>query len=242
MSAVSAVSEAVAPPSPRMAALDLSDASATNLRVQPAVSTFAATTDEADDVALDGGDSFAEPTRSEAFADASEAAPPAPILTQTTAMLPGEVTGAVPLRLDVPRGGVEADSVRLAPEHAETAAGLPVPSTIPGDEPAVRAVLQQYGSAYTRLDARAARVVWPSVDGRALARAFEALESQQVVFERCDVFVQGSEARAACRGSATYVPRVGDRRPRTEPRQWTFRLEKAADANWRIASADIRAR
>ena len=103
-------------------------------------------------------------------------------------------------------------------------------------------MLARYGAAYSRLDAGAARAVWPSVDSRALARAFDTLQSQSVVFDRCDVDVQGRVAQATCHGSSTYVPRMGERSPRTESRQWTFKLEKHDDARWQIRSAETRAR
>lgn len=103
----------------------------------------------------------------------------------------------------------------------------------------MRAVLRRYEVAYGRLDARAAQAVWPSVDARALARAFEGLESQTLQFDRCDLDVQGALANAACRGQATYVRRVGSKAPRTEPRQWTFRLRKV-DEEWQILGANIR--
>ena len=103
----------------------------------------------------------------------------------------------------------------------------------------VREALSRYGSAYSRLDAAAARAVWPSVDARALGHAFAELRSQHVTFDDCDIAVAGLRARAACRGATTYVPRVGDQNPRTEARAWRFELEKGRDATWRIAAAKI---
>ena len=103
----------------------------------------------------------------------------------------------------------------------------------------VREALSRYGAAYSRLDATAARAVWPSVDARALGRAFAELRSQRITFDDCDIAVDGARARAACRGATTYVPRAGDQSPRTEARAWRFELEKGRDANWHIASANI---
>jgi len=99
--------------------------------------------------------------------------------------------------------------------------------------------LQLYADAYQRLDASAARRVWPTVDERALARAFAGLQSQGISFERCETEVDGAEARAVCRGRAEYVPKVGSREPLTASRQWTFRLRRAGEG-WQIASADVR--
>ena len=154
-----------------------------------------------------------------------------------------EVAASVPadalsgaLRLDpapVPtRRAVSTDIAEAAPRVAD------IPRT--NQEPAIRALLEQYGTAYSRLDARAARAVWPAVDVQALARAFDALESQDIDFEQCDVQVDGAAARAACRGTSTWVPRVGERRPRRDAREWTFRLARDRDAQWRIQSATIR--
>lgn len=116
----------------------------------------------------------------------------------------------------------------------------PAAPRTPADGPRIQAVLQQYASAYRRLDAAAARAVWPSLDSRALARAFDGLQSQQLVFDGCDVTVTGARAQAACHGSATYVPRVGDRTPRTQARQWNFQLERGAGDQWRILTASTR--
>jgi len=107
------------------------------------------------------------------------------------------------------------------------------------DEHGVTQALNQYASAYGRLDAGAARAVWPSVDERALARAFAGLESQNVSFDSCDIDVRGTTANASCRGQASYVGKVGTREPRTEPRQWRFELRRDGDA-WKIESAEAR--
>ena len=94
-------------------------------------------------------------------------------------------------------------------------------------------------TAYQTLDAEAARAVWPSVDVRALARAFDSLTSQQLAFETCQFEIAGEAATAQCRGSATYTPKVGSRAPKLEPRQWTFHLRKV-DEGWKIQSAQTR--
>lgn len=167
----------------------------------------------------------------------------APVVTAlSTTPVAGALAGAVStadLRT------VPAAPESAAPEAAPAAIAFAlsastVPARPPTDEPAIRDVLERYGTAYSRLDARAARAVWPAVDARALERAFDGLESQAIEFDRCDVRVDGTAARAACQGTSTWVPRVGERRPRREPREWTFRLEKTRDAQWRIASASMR--
>jgi len=53
----------------------------------------------------------------------------------------------------------------------------------------VRKVIERYRDAYERLDAAAARAVWPGVDEAALTRAFDGLTSQRIEFERCDIWL-----------------------------------------------------
>jgi hypothetical protein len=108
--------------------------------------------------------------------------------------------------------------------------------TSPREESRVAAVLNQYARAYARLDAGAARAVWPSVDERALARAFAGLASQDLAFDDCSIDVQGATANASCRGTAKYVGKIGNRQPRIEPRVWRFELHRDGEA-WKIANA-----
>jgi hypothetical protein len=106
------------------------------------------------------------------------------------------------------------------------------------DEDLVRDVLQQYRVAYEHLDARSAAAVWPRVDRSALERAFEGLVSQRLTFDSCNVEVRSSAGTAVCRGSTRYVPKIGSREPRIEPRTWTFSLRKAG-SDWRIDTARV---
>jgi hypothetical protein len=99
--------------------------------------------------------------------------------------------------------------------------------------------LKQLQLAYERRDATLAKEVWPTVDERALARAFDGLRSQSVTFDRCQLNVTGVAGDVECRGVTRYVPRVGSQYPRTESRQWKFRVQKAADS-WVITSAAAR--
>jgi hypothetical protein len=122
------------------------------------------------------------------------------------------------------------------------AAAAAVPSAavlVPGDQSRVEDVLRRYARAYDALDASAARAVWPSVDEKALARAFQDLSSQNVSFDSCDIDVRGAVANALCSGQASYVGRVGSREPRVEPRTWRFELRRDGDA-WKIQSAETR--
>jgi hypothetical protein len=103
------------------------------------------------------------------------------------------------------------------------------------DTALIDATLDRYRAAYGRLDADATRAVWPSVDVRALARAFGGLREQEVHFDRCAVDVAGADATATCGGRAIYVTRVGSQDRRSEPRRWRFRLKKTG-GGWTIAN------
>ncbi len=107
------------------------------------------------------------------------------------------------------------------------------------DTRSVTQVLNQYARAYGQLDASAARAVWPTVDERALARAFSGLESQSVSFDDCNIDVHGATANASCRGRASYRGKVGNRDVRVEPRTWQFDLKRDGDA-WKIQTAEAR--
>ena len=107
------------------------------------------------------------------------------------------------------------------------------------DERGIYQALHQYERAYERLDVNAARAVWPSLNTRALARAFGGLKEQALEFSNCRVAMEPSEATAICGGSASYVPRVGRQATRTESREWTFHLRKI-DRDWLIATAEVR--
>jgi len=107
------------------------------------------------------------------------------------------------------------------------------------DEESIREVLREYEQAVGRKDSMAAKAVWPSLDERALARAFNDLQSHSLTLEDCGVTVAESAARARCQGVATYLPKVGRRKAISASHEWTFSLTKTG-ADWRIASAAIR--
>jgi hypothetical protein len=151
---------------------------------------------------------------------------------------------------DVARGGEAPSTI---PARSEPAApSLPVPSETPREgtptagttvltpEGEIRGILRRYQAAYETLDAGAAAEVWPGVDRRALARAFEGLRSQRIEFERCEVNAASgaTTAVATCAGRATYVPAVGRAEPRTQARRWRFTFRLTADG-WRIEQAQI---
>jgi type IV secretory pathway VirB10-like protein len=102
----------------------------------------------------------------------------------------------------------------------------------------VLAVLREYSRAYERLDVRATKAVYPSVDDRKLQRAFQELEGQQVRFASCGVSISssGAGANARCRGDATFRPKVGSRIVRLTDREWTFSLSRGG-SGWQILDA-----
>lgn len=133
------------------------------------------------------------------------------------------------------------DTARRGEESPSVAASSAEPAARPAarDEEEVRTLLTRYRSAYERLDASAAKQVWPSVNERALAKAFEGLESQDVEFSSCRLAVNGNSAQASCAGTASYVRRVGNKVNQREPRQWTFKLKKQSNA-WQIDSVQTK--
>jgi hypothetical protein len=133
-----------------------------------------------------------------------------------------------------------SDPVAAAPPPSAPAAASPTPSTPADDAVLVRSILDKYAEAYTRLDADAAKAVWPSVNRAALSRAFNGLNEQRIAFNDCSVNVRSTEARATCSGSTTWEPKIGGG-PHTDTRRWAFDLEKSADG-WIIRDARVQNR
>lgn len=80
---------------------------------------------------------------------------------------------------------------------------------------------------------------WPGVNSRALDKAFSALDEQRFEFDQCRVQIKGGQADATCTGRATFVPKVGDKTPRTQSRQWSFRLVQTGN-RWIIDTVQSR--
>jgi hypothetical protein len=118
-------------------------------------------------------------------------------------------------------------------------AGLDAPPASTANNVVVQAVLARYASAYERLDASAVKDVWPTVDERALARAFNDLDSQSIVFDACDLTIAGTRATASCRGTARFTTSVGKRSNVMQTRQWTFLLEQSPE-RWEIQQVQVR--
>ena len=182
-------------------------------------------------------------------ADASkppDSAPPSPINTGID-LPPGRTTALPPPvapaeRID--RTATVASAADAAASLPATGRVAPAPApTVPKkmDETAlVRTILDKYADAYTRLDADAAKAVWPSVNRAALSRAFDGLNEQRIAFSDCSVLVRSTQAKATCSGSTTWEPKIGGG-PRTDVRRWAFDLEKSGD-DWVIRDARVQNR
>ena len=180
---------------------------------------------------------------------ASTSSPAAPVVSPAA---PTPPAAAIPLPNPVPLASVSSATMPTAPSPAAASAPSPAePSTVvsaPSATPAgilttetrnVALALNRYQDAFSALDANAAHAVWPSVDVKALAKAFDQLEEQTFDLEGCDITVTGARAEADCAGNARYVRKVGNRTLRVEPRRWRFRLRQAND-QWLIDAVDAR--
>jgi hypothetical protein len=168
-------------------------------------------------------------------------APARPAVPGDTAPAPDDVD-ALPAREDSPRLAALAPAADAAAAPAlELIAGVPVAaeplSRAPAadDEGGVREALRTFRAAYERLDVDGATEIWPSVDRRALARAFDGLQSQSIEFERCDIAVTGAEATADCRGRIAVIRKVGNPVPLTADQRWLFTMRRQGP-DWRIAA------
>ncbi len=142
-----------------------------------------------------------------------------------------QIPPAAPLALarvdDAPRDASSAPSVTPAVDRS---------AELRRDEERVLGVLHDYTRAYERLDVQAAKAIYPSVDDRALQRAFEQINGQQLRFASCELSVTGRDANARCRGEATFRPKVGSRVLRKNDFAWTFNLSRDNDT-WQIVKA-----
>ena len=168
---------------------------------------------------------------------------PAVIPTRVPATAAEPATSIVPAN-DAPAPASRVAALTAAPESTGDArTSLPRATEAPRVEAvantAIAAVLDRYRTAFNDLDAQGARTVWPGADIKSLDRAFGALKEQQLSFDDCAITLHGDSAIADCRGTATYVPKVGRKAPRVEARHWRFQVEKRA-TGWLIQSVAAR--
>jgi hypothetical protein len=127
----------------------------------------------------------------------------------------------------------------VSPPANDASVAGSAPSPVVTDTRAVEDVLSHYRAALGRLDPSATQAVWPTVESRALRRAFDRLEEQELEFDACDIDINGLQALASCSGRARFVPKIGHRSLRSEHREWTFYLRRGLDG-WLIESVDSR--
>ena len=125
---------------------------------------------------------------------------------------------------------IVAQPVRVATELPPAA---PEVDAAAEEEHAVRRTLLSYEEAYEELDVTAAADVWPSVDRRALSRAFATLKSQGLDFESCAITVSDSQATVACHGTLQVVRKVGNTVPLKADQHWLFKMRRLAGM-WKI--------
>jgi hypothetical protein len=92
------------------------------------------------------------------------------------------------------------------------------------DRLSIERTLERYQRAYRELDVPAAAALWPTVDARALRRAFASVHEQDLVFRSCDIATTPEAATVHCVGDLTYVRRLGDTTRRAERHTWTIQL------------------
>ena len=128
-----------------------------------------------------------------------------------------------PVEAKKPIEAIESDAARTAPVPAPEPREVLAPDRIFEKESlALAQVLGHYEQAYDRLDANGAAAIWPSVDSRALTRAFARLQVQDLDFGDCTFAVSANDATARCAGVLHYARRIGDTTPKSEQHVWTI--------------------
>jgi hypothetical protein len=140
--------------------------------------------------------------------------------------------GRAPARaVPPPARGLPSTKVAPVAVQASSPAAAPVDTVTPGVIDAIR----RYEAAYSRLDAAATQAVWRGADRLQLVQAFSGLREQRLTLRGCVVQPVGDEARATCRGTLRYRPRVGEHSTRTREGRWEFVAGRWADG-WVIHS------
>jgi hypothetical protein len=153
---------------------------------------------------------------------------PAPLGFDPRAVLPSTIAEPPPIAAPASKP-VEIAAVELP----RTAATAPPAAPAVVEEQAVRETLDHYADAFAGMDVQATAAVWPSVDRRALTRAFATLKSQGLTFNSCNINVNDVSATAHCRGTVKFVRKIGNPTPLTAPQEWRFVMRKLG-ATWTI--------
>lgn len=146
---------------------------------------------------------------------------------------PADIFEAVP---EPGRGGLSASPAADGFEPTPAAAAPSAPSSA---RPVIVEVLQRYQAAYSSMDVGATRAVWPSVDGRALERAFGTLQEQDLALGACDISIDQDRATAVCPGTVRYRPKVGNTAPQRRNGRWEVQLDRGA-RGWAITGVNVR--
>jgi hypothetical protein len=166
---------------------------------------------------------------------------PKPVTDASSLLATSTVTTSRP---PVDRAPLILSSPALPPAASPvpTSAPAPAPPLPPSPEAretaAVETLLERYRLAFSTLNSGVSDF-WPGVNSRALDKAFNELEQQRFEFNQCRVQLNGAQAEATCTGTATFVPKVGNKTPRTQSRLWSFRLVRAGN-RWIIDSVQSR--
>lgn len=139
-----------------------------------------------------------------------------------SAIPPPIVPGAIEPVAPLPTTGT------VSPPTNETGIGELAPESA-----ALARVLGRYQTAYSTRDASAAAAIWPGVDRRALSRAFERLQDQELNLQGCTYAVSSISATARCDGVLRYARRIGDTSTKVERHTWTIEFVKQGSA-WHI--------
>jgi hypothetical protein len=172
--------------------------------------------------------------------------PPVAVSPPVTPARLEPLTGLPESSPPAPRVVAGAEGIGTPEAAARSAAALATPPATPAPEAAaaraeeqsVRAALGRYELAYNRLDAAAAASVWPGVNQRALASAFQGLSAQAISLGGCDIRVTGLTAHAECSGNARWTPKVGSG-TQSARRHWRFDLRNSG-GGWIITQATAR--
>jgi hypothetical protein len=186
-----------------------------------------------------------------------ESRPPSPIVAATTASSTPPAVNSAPA-VPVVNSAPEVVAASSAPALPSVLPAAPVSAPIAPPPPAsasaasatpaagltteprgVAVALNRYQEAFSALDVNAAHAVWPNVDVKALAKAFDQLEEQTFDLEGCNITVAGTRAEADCGGNARYIRKIGSRALRVEPRRWHFTLRQTND-QWVIDAVNAR--
>jgi hypothetical protein len=183
----------------------------------------------------------------QAKALAASAAPPESVKPPTTpppspgVTLPiadGGSSQALAMGALVSANVAAAPAKESAPPSSAPSAATPPPAREAATV-GVQSVIDRYRAAFNSLNTGGISSFWPTVNERALAKAFEQLQAQRFDFDGCQIDVSGQFARALCSGTANFITKVGSKAPRTEPRRWTFHLSRAANG-WIIDRVESR--